>query len=110
MKKLLILAALAAAAAAGQPAFARTAPANPSVVVPHKDLDLRTAAGTRTLDRRIWRAVVAVCGTASDFDLEGRNEVRECRRETRHLATAKAGAVVAGATRADPIRVTSIQK
>ncbi len=109
MKKLLILAALAAAAA-GQPAFARTAPANPSVVVQHKDLDLRTEAGTRTLDRRIWRAVVAVCGTASDFDLEGRNEVRECRRETRQLATAKAGAVVAGATRADPIRVTSIQK
>lgn len=111
MKKLLILAALAAAAAAsGQPAFARTAPANPSVAVQHKDLDLRTAAGTRTLDRRIWRAVVAVCGTASDFDLEGRNDVRECRRETRQLATAKAGAVVAGATRADPIRVTSIQK
>ena len=110
MKKLLILAALAAAAAAGQPAFDRTASANPSVVVQHKDLDLRTAAGTRTLDRRIWRAVVAVCGTASDFDLEGRNEVRECRRDTRRVASAQADLAIAGATRDQNIQVSSIRK
>lgn len=109
MKKLLILAALAATPV-GQPALAQTAPANPSVTVRHQDLDLRTAAGARTLDRRIWRAVVAVCGTPSDFDLEGKNAIRECRRETRQIATAKADAVVAGAARAAPIQVTSIRK
>lgn len=109
MKKLLILAALTAASF-GPPAFAQPAPAYPSAIVQHKDLDLRTEAGARTLDRRIWRAVVAVCGTPSDFDLEGKNEVRHCRSETRLLASAQAERVVAGATRDPLIRITSIQK
>ncbi|OHD03911.1 MAG: UrcA family protein [Sphingopyxis sp. RIFCSPHIGHO2_01_FULL_65_24] len=109
MKKLLILAALATASF-GQPAFAQTAPANPTVVVQHKDLDLRTERGARTLDRRIWRAVVEVCGTPSDFDLEGKNDVRECRRDTMRVASAQADLVVASATRGEPIRVTSIAK
>jgi len=109
MQKLLILAALAAVSI-GQPAFAQSAPANPTAVVQHKDLDLRTQAGTRTLDRRIWRAVVTVCGAASDFDLEGKNDVRECRRDTRRVASAQADRVVASATRDQPIRVTSIRK
>lgn len=107
MKKLLILAALTAASF-GQPAFAQ--PANPSVVVQHKDLDLRTAAGARTLDRRIWRAAVAVCGTTSEFDLEGKNDIRHCRSETRRIGSAQAQLVIADATRDQPIRVSSIQK
>src|SRR3546814_20559273 len=65
MQKLLILAALAAVST-GQPVLAQPAPANPSIAVTHRDLDLRTEAGTKTLDRRIWRAVVTVCGTAPD--------------------------------------------
>ena len=109
MKKRLILAALAAVSI-GQPASAQTAPANPSITVPHRDLDLRTEAGTRTLDRRIWRAVVAVCGTAPDYDLEGKNDVRRCRKDTRLIASAQAEVVVANATRAEPIRITSIRK
>lgn len=109
MKKLLILAALATASV-GQPAFAQDAPSNPSVVVQHKDLDLGTKAGARTLDRRIWRAVVEVCGTASDADLEGKNDVRECRRDTRLLASAKAEAVIASVARAEPIRVSALAK
>src|SRR6218665_1337263 len=75
MKKLMILAALAAVSI-GQPASAQKAP-NPSVAVAHKDLDLRTEAGAKALDRRIWRAVVQVCGTASDIDLAGKNDVRQ---------------------------------
>lgn len=109
MQKLLILAALAAVSI-GQPASARTAPASPSVAVAHKDLDLRTEAGTKALDRRIWRAVVEVCGTAPDFDLAGKNDVRQCRRDTRTLASAQADVVIASATRGQPIRVSSIRK
>ena len=106
MIKLPILAALTAAFLA-QPAMARPAPAPRTAVVAHADLDLATEKGVKTLDRRIWRAVVAVCGTAPDYDLEGRNDVRECRRDTRALASAKAEQVIADAARARPIRVTT---
>lgn len=109
MQKLLILAALAAASV-GQPVSAQTAPANPSVAVAHKDLDLRTEAGTRALDRRIWRAVVEVCGKAPDYDIEGKNDVRQCRRDTRTLASAQADVVIAGASRERSIQVSSIRK
>ena len=109
MQKLLILAALAAVST-GQPVAAQTVPANPSVAVAHRDLDLRTEAGAKTLDRRIWRAVVAVCGTAPDYDIEGKNEVRECRRDTRRVASAQADLAIAGATRDQNIQVSSIRK
>ena len=109
MQKLLILAALAAVST-GQPASAQTAPANPSVAVAHRDLDLRTEAGAKALDRRIWRAVVAVCGTAPDYDIEGRNEVRQCRRDTRRVASAQADLAIAGASRDRNIQVSSIGK
>ncbi len=113
MTKHLILAALAAITV-GQPALAQTAPAsppaNPSVAVTHSDLDLRTETGVRVLDRRIWRAVVEVCGAAPGYDLAGKNDVRQCRRETRALASVQADVVVANATRAEPIRVSSIRK
>ena len=46
------------------------------------DLDLSTAQGQRALDRRLNRAVIEVCGTASDADLAGKNEVRRCRADT----------------------------
>ena len=107
MKKLLILAALAAASF-GQPAFARTA--SETAAVQHKDLDLRTEAGTKALDRRIWRAVVEVCGKTSDFDLTGKNEVRQCRKDTRLVASAQAEQVIANASRDPLIQVTSIRK
>lgn len=109
MKKLLILAALAATSV-GQPVLAQSAPANPSVAVQHRDLDLRTEAGAKSLDRRIWRAVVEVCGTASDFDLKGKNDVRQCRADTRATATAQAEVAIADAARHQVIRVSSIRK
>jgi UrcA family protein len=106
MTKLMILAALTAATL-GQPAFAQTAPASPAVAVQHRDLDLRTEAGTKSLDRRIWRAVVAVCGSAPDFDLKGKNDVRQCRRDTLRVASAEADLVIAGATRSESVRVAA---
>lgn len=108
MQKLLILAALAAVSI-GQPVSAQTAPANPSVAVAHKDLNLRTEAGTKALDRRIWRAVVEVCGTAPDFDVAGKNDVRQCRRDTKRVASAQADVVVASASRDQLIQVSSIR-
>ncbi len=108
MKKLLILAALVTTSFA-QPAFAQSAPANPSVTVQHRDLDLRTEAGAKSLDRRIWRAVVEVCGTAPDYDLQGKNDVRQCRADTRLAASAQADVAIADATRSQTIRVSSIR-
>ena len=43
------------------------------------DLDLSSAAGRRQLDHRMVIAAREVCGTASDIDLEGKNDVRACR-------------------------------
>ena len=57
-------------------------PALATAKVEVADLDLRTAAGQRALDRRINQAVIEVCGTASDADIEGKNDVRRCRSET----------------------------
>ena len=78
MTKLMILAALTAISL-GQPALAQIASANPAVAVPYRDLDLRTEAGTKSLDRRILRAVIEVCGSASDFDLKGKNRSESVR-------------------------------
>lgn len=46
------------------------------------DLDLTSAKGQRALDLRLNQAVKEVCGTASDVDIAGKNEVRRCRVET----------------------------
>ena len=108
MTKTLILAALAATALV-QPAFAEPAPpaANVQQVVQHSDLDLRTPAGAKALERRVWRAVVAVCGEAPHYDLAGKNDVRQCRRDTLKIASAKADLVIAGAPQGEPLRVAS---
>ena len=106
MKMILTLAALTAAACA-LPAHAEPAPAPRSATVVHSDLDLDSARGAHRLERRIWRAVVAVCGGAPDYDLEGKNDVQQCRRDTMRQASAEAERVIASAaTRGEPIRVT----
>lgn len=62
-------------------------------VVSVADLDLSTAQGRSALDRRLVRAAIDACGSASDADLEGRNDLRLCR------ATALAKARAAGEQR-----------
>lgn len=106
MTKLLILAALAAVPLS-QPAFAE--PVTQTVVVEHKDLDLGTTVGAKSLQHRVWRAVVAVCGTTSDFDVAGKNDIRQCRRDTLQVASARADQVIAGVARNEPVRVASIR-
>jgi UrcA family protein len=53
-----------------------------SMTVQTADLDLSSQAGQRALDHRLSIAAKEVCGTASDVDVVGKNEVRRCRTET----------------------------
>lgn len=58
-----------------------------SVSVAFHDLDLTSAAGMATLDKRISAAVEKVCSTAVRRDLWGRAAWEECKAAT--LADAK---------------------
>jgi len=55
-------------------------------IVPTADLDLSTRSGKRTLNERLIQAASEVCGTASDVDVVGKNQMRACR--TKVLAEA----------------------
>jgi UrcA family protein len=81
------------------PAFAQKAPATETYVrvVSAADLNLRSKPGRRQLDQRIAAAVREVCGTASVFDLLGKNEVRRCRDKASVQAKARSKALLAGA-------------
>lgn len=107
MNRILIVAALVAAPCFA-PALARSPASGDRVqVVSHADLDLAKDADVRELDRRIRFAVKHVCGTASDADPEGRNEVRRCRIATSEgLSTARASAI-ASASRPAPTILAS---
>ena len=94
MKQAIQIAAAAflitAAALKTAPALAE--PASPAVnvaLVHTADLDLSTQAGQRQLDSRLAQAAREVCGTASDVDLEGKNQVRHCRNEVLARANAQ---------------------
>jgi UrcA family protein len=71
------------------------------------DLDLSSRAGQRALDLRLARAAREVCGTASDVDLEVKNQVRQCRYHTLEnarmkrdgLAAARSGVIAIAAVR-----------
>ena len=69
------------------------------------DLDLGSEAGRRKLEQRLARAAREVCGTASDVDVEGKNEVRKCRVET--LAKAREQGETLVAARGGVIAVTA---
>lgn len=81
------------------PAFAQQAPASETrvSVVRAADLDLGSKAGRRQLDRRIAAAARQVCGSASEFDLLGKNEVRRCRDKAFIQAKARSMSLIAGA-------------
>ena len=71
------------------------------------DLDLRTAAGQRQLDQRLSIAAREVCGTASDADLVGKNDVRDCRDETLAKAKLQKESILAAAGRGAVIAITA---
>ena len=57
-------------------------PVTVSSTVQTADLDLSSQAGQRALNHRLSIAAKEVCGTASDVDVAGKNDVRKCRAET----------------------------
>ena len=100
MKKTLLIIASSALATGllikGAPALSQTLPVETNVsIVRTADLDLSTRSGQRQLDRRLISAAGRVCGEASDADLKGKNDVRQCREEVLSTARAKADAIVA---------------
>lgn len=105
MGKYLILTALTVLSI-GQPAFAETV--DRSVAVQYTDLNLRSEAGIRTLDRRLSRAVDTVCGTAAQIDIVGQRKIKECQRETKHRAAAQVERVIAGIMEDREVRVAAI--
>jgi UrcA family protein len=78
MTKIFLAALLAFTAT---PALAE-APVTVTSTVQTADLDLSSAKDQRALDRRLEQAVKEVCGTASDVDIAGKNDVRRCRADT----------------------------
>jgi UrcA family protein len=89
MLKIIAVSALATAAVIkAVPALAESAPTESVSIVHTADLDLSTAQGRAALDHRLVIAAREVCGAASDFDLAGRNKVRQCRADV--LAKARA--------------------
>ena len=67
-------------AAASSPVLAQP-PETVTSIVRTADLDLSSAAGKRTLDKRLTQAIAEVCGEASPADLAGQNKVRACRQD-----------------------------
>lgn len=115
MKKSFYIALVSALFTAGlikaAPALAQTPVESGNVVVSRvhtSDLNLATASGQRQLDRRIANAAREVCGAASDADIEGKNDIRECRSETIAKAKLKKDVLLATArTRDLTIAVTA---
>ena len=89
------------------PAFAETAPRQAVSIVHTADLDLSTQSGREALDHRLITAAYDVCGTASDVDLAGKNQVRACRAdvlakaraESQQLASRSSGTILVAASR-----------
>ncbi len=109
MKKLLILAGLAAAFATSAVSAQDTAAQSSSVVrsqiISYSDIDLGTKKGASELKRRVRVAVENVCGTASSSDLTGQNKVNRCYRDNKHRTSAEAAAAISRATPLSGVRI-----
>ena len=101
------LALIASAATIAPTAGQASEPATVTSTVATADLDLTTAEGQRALERRIVRAAREVCGTASDSDLAGKNDVRQCRIDTIAAATSQREQLLAAARSGSPVLVAS---
>lgn len=105
MKKLILLAAAAAAfatsAVSGQDAAQQPERVHRSQSVSYSDIDVGTKKGAAELRRRVRVALESVCGTALSVDLVGRNIVRRCYRENKQ----RASAAISRATLASPVRI-----
>jgi UrcA family protein len=90
------------------PALAQPANTELAVsLVPTADLDLSTGKGQRQLERRLATAAREVCGGASVADLEGTNEVRQCRDEVLARARTDRDALLAAAGHGATLAITA---
>jgi UrcA family protein len=89
------------------PALAEPAPAQNVSIVRTADLDLSTSGGREALDHRLVIAASEVCGTASDVDLAGKNQVRECRRNVLAQARARGDALASSMRHGGEIQVAA---
>ena len=105
----LVSALLTAGLIQAAPALAQTGGQSEIAVslVRTSDLNLGSAAGQRQLDLRLAHAARDVCGSASDVDVEGKNEVRKCRNETLAKAQVQKASVLAAAGHGATIAVTA---
>jgi UrcA family protein len=90
-KPLMITALLLAAA----PAFAGDKPVPPTARVTTADLDLSTAVGRRTLDRRLRVAIDQVCAGADSAPRTGILSNDRCRSVARTSARRQRSALIA---------------
>ena len=99
---------ITAAAIKAVPAFAE--PVGTQTFVSHvqtSDLDLSSASGSRELQQRLTLAAREVCGTASDADVAGKNDVRKCRDDALARATGDQAALLTAASRGAVIAITA---
>lgn len=68
------------------------------IVVRTDDLDLASPAGQRKLDQRLTAAAIEACGSAVDWDVPGKNAVRQCRVQVQAQLTPLRAARIAAAT------------
>lgn len=107
MTKLLQYALLVSALVA-TPALAELpSPIESRLIVHTADLDLTSVTGQRSLDRRLVEAVNEACGSASDSDLAGSNDVRRCREVTHAGIAVERNRLVKLASRAPVVAVTA---
>ena len=101
------LALIASAATISPVAAAEPASVTATSIVRTADLDLGSTAGQRTLEHRLSIAIVEACGTASDADLAGQNDVRACRVEARAKVVAERDRLVELASKGTPSLIAS---
>jgi len=110
LRIILISAMLTAGAIKAAPALAEpSAPGAQTYVsyVHTSDIDLSSQQGQRVLQQRLAQAAREVCGTASDVDVQGKNQVRECRKDAIERAADEREALLAAAQRGATIAVTA---
>jgi UrcA family protein len=92
---LTLLTAVPAGAMAQQP--------RPEARVPYADLNLQTESGVRTLDRRLARAVTAVCpDERGTVDMARKVAARRCIKDTNASLSPLRGRILAAGGAADP--------
>ena len=90
------------------PALGADAESAPTRFVAHGDLNLGSAAGVATLDRRIDNAIDVMCGTTASANFAYRSGIRRCRAAALASVGPNRDALIAAArdTR-DALRVAS---